>query len=94
MNELNNSKFKVVLTRTYITKSNSLVPIGHRSRTIEVTGYDDPNISITEQSVDFYKWIDDNIYREVFMRDYYGNEISLGSHRLERAKEAKEFADI
>ncbi|NBX51278.1 hypothetical protein EBT25_15475 [bacterium] len=82
INELNNSKFRFALTRTYITKPNPLVPIGHRSRTIEVTGYDDPIMVVTEQSIDFWKWLDDNIYREVLMRDYCGKEISLGSHRL------------
>lgn len=92
MNELNNSKFRVVLTRTYITKPNPLVPIGHRSRTIEITGYDDPIMTITEQSVDFWNWLDYNIYREVLMRDYCGKEISLGSHRLERVKKETDNA--
>ena len=87
--KLHNSKSRVVLTRTYITKPNPLILIGHRSRTIEVTGYDDPIMTITEHSVDFYKWLDDNIYRAVFMRDYYGKEISLGSHRLESERSGR-----
>ena len=90
--KLDNSIFRVLLTRTYVTKPNPLIPIDHRSRTIDVTGYDDPIISITEKAIDFWHWSDDYIYRAVFMRDYYGKEIFLGSHRLERAKEVKEVA--